>query len=349
MNWIFLISAIFAFLISGIGPDTKTVSHVVIFISLTAGFLAIPRDRELRVPPHFGKLLLFSLILLIYPLFTSLKINPFFYSLLFAEGMAFWLVVFNLKSKILKYFPLLFFIPALLYSLFFLLEKLLNFNFLRLAQFFFIPDTVHQHIGDLWAVTLILSWPFFFLLVPPGLYFLGISYSRSAYAAIIIAIMYLLYRKKKIKKLPLIITAAVAGVLFIYKASLGSTLFSRPYFLQSILGFFKHPLGVGMGNFRTISLNYYYAGGSLGSFSEYTHNIFLEALSGIGIFALPFWIWGIKIIYDTITGKSKNTLWSAVFLAITVLFIFDSVYMIHGMIWLWFIALGMSQRSEREG
>ena len=138
--------------------------------------------------------------------------------------------------------------------------------------------------------------------------------------------------------------AEKAAVLFISSGK--SLLASRVYLVQSVLGLFNYPLGVGMGNFREISLSYFNAGGVLGFYSSYTHNIFLEAVSGVGIFALPLLIWGYVILKDLIIEKKNVNGWKFLFLTLTVIFMFDFLYIIPAMFWLWLSALGILQRHE---
>ena len=77
--------------------------------------------------------------------------------------------------------------------------------------------------------------------------------------------------------------------------------------------------------------------------TAFAHNIVLEVVVGVGVLGVFFVAWLIKVLLDIVRrGKS---LYSALFVALTVNFFFDTTYYIPTMIWLWFIFLGFSQKS----
>ncbi len=354
----FILLLTFAFLLSGISADVNNITHMVAMTSAALGFLTLFVSKsKLKIPPHFAPLLVFTLILNIYWIFSPDKSNPFYYSLTFTEGLAVWFIVYNLEAKITRLLPVLVFAPFFIYAILYFLSSYFNLDLTKLATMYFENSPVlgHQQIGSVAAVALayligssyshvyFFSDLLFYLLAG---YFLIISKSRSAGLAVLTSLLYV-FRENKWTKY-LFYLGAAAILIFIFYTSAGrSTLYSRVYFIQSLAGFLHHPLGVGMGNFRAISLEFYNAGGFLGRFSENTHNIFLEAISGVGILAIPFIYWGYKVLSDLIKNKNvKNAAWTLVFITISVIFMIDLTYRASGMILLWFIALAMTQKAE---
>jgi hypothetical protein len=189
------------------------------------------------------------------------------------------------------------------------------------------------------------------LLLAVGIYFLAISLSRSAYLALGVGIFYLFNKlglTNKYKKL-YVLFIILGALLFIYAAAFKSTLFARPYFEQVVWGLGKWPLGVGVGNFGLISKDPSAPWWSevASNFSTLTHNVALEMVAGMGVLGLSFLGWLVYVLLDTIKN-SRKALFTAVFLAITSNFMFDTTYYIPTMIWLWFIFLGLAQTGIKK-
>jgi hypothetical protein len=348
----------FAFLLSGISNDVLNLTHVAMFSSLAVGFAAILRSgNKLKAPPNFFPLLFFTLILNLYWLFSTNKTNPFYYSLLFTEGVALWFIAYNLEDKIAKNLPLFFLVPVFIYAVFYAVSIVLNINLTQLANLYFMvgQGASHSQIGALAAASVaylagsaLSGYPVAFdlALYVIGIFFLFISKSRSAVLGLLTAVLYG-YRNNKTAKAFLYIAVPLL-IVFVFYISVGRTLLgSRVYFAQSILGFTRNLLGVGMGNFGEISLGFYNAGGTLGYFAGTTHNIFLEALTGAGILSIPFFYWGYKTVIGLFRLKTVKKLgWMSVFVAVSVIFMVDYTYTIAGMFWLWFASLGIAQKES---
>lgn len=355
---LFLLLFVFSFLLSGISMDTRNITHVLIFTTLVCGFVIHYKSgNKSRLPPNFLVLLLFTVILQIYLPIIDNRTNHFHYTLLFTEGLGLWFLTYNLKKEFIDHLYLTFVIPAFLYALIWLLAYVMNINLLRIAARFFSPGEIidHTQIGNLWVLPVVFAmgsrimkkdFIYELLYYFMGIYFIVISKSRSAAISLITPLYFMFSQTiyyKKYWKVVLVMTLA----LVIFISSGRSALFSRPYFLQSIIGFRQHPLGIGMGNFGSISEIFYRSGGVLGSYSSATHNVFLEALSGVGLFSLIFIYWGYKTFTDVFSQiKSKHIGWVSVFAAVSIMFMIDTSYIIPGMFWLWFISLGVSQRSD---
>lgn len=213
----------------------------------------------------------------------------------------------------------------------------------------------HNNIGDLWAVVLIvvisylLKNPkniFFWMTAFLGGYLLFISQSRSALVALTAGVLYLAKEKGWIGKyktiFSLFITISIA--LFLIIGTQKTTLFTRQYYVQGLLGFIHNPQGVGVGNFDIISRNPENHILGLSHFSSVAHNIVLEMVTGLGILGFVFVYWLVKVMAQIWDDKNKkNLVYKAVFIALFVNFFFHSTYFIPTMLWMWFAVLGLSQ------
>jgi O-antigen ligase len=214
----------------------------------------------------------------------------------------------------------------------------------------------HNHLGDLWAVViLVVSYyliktknRLYWLIVIPGIYFLAISLSRAAYLALFLGAIYLFTKLdwlKKYNKAALLIILITTG-FFIFAGAHKITLLSRPYFIQGIAGTIHNPLGVGVGNFKVISLdraNHYW---EMSWFSSTAHNIILEMLVGMGVLGSVFIAWLVFVSKDIWANNGrKRILYQSLFVALGVNFLFGTTYFIPTMLWLWFGCLGLTQKK----
>jgi len=131
--------------------------------------------------------------------------------------------------------------------------------------------------------------------------------------------------------------------LFVFAGAQKITLFSRPYFVQGIVGFVRNPLGIGMGNFIIVSSDSANHLWGMDAFSSIAHNIVLEILTGMGVFGFIFLAWLVIILKDVWhNNKTKDIIYQALFVTLGVNFLFDTTYFISTMLWLWFGSLGLS-------
>jgi hypothetical protein len=288
----------------------------------------------------------------------SLRIGESAFSfLLFAGGGVFWVVFFNLKQKIYEEFNKIIIYSGLFFSVLYFYNRFVD------GSDKFVPDSLihistpylnHSHIGDYWALLLILtvyryvihkerlSW----LLVVLGGFLLTLSQSRSAILSLAVGVL-IIFRSEgfweKYRNILVLVMVLAAG-LFIFTGFSKPTLISRPYYVQGIVGLVRNPFGIGMGNFGIISIDPQNHLWGLSSYSSAALNIFLEVLSGIGVFGLIFIVWLVSVINNLLRrDASQNAIYMALFFAITVNFFFDSTYFIPTMLWLWFAFLGLSQ------
>jgi len=100
----------------------------------------------------------------------------------------------------------------------------------------------------------------------------------------------------------------------------------------------RYPGGVGIGNFKTVSFSF-----NPETFSYSAHDLFLETLAELGWPGMALLVWAIYSVFKILGEKSEEGLIPrAIFLALTVNFLFDSTYKIPTMIWIWFLSLGLS-------
>lgn len=348
----------FYFVISAITFQVANLSHLLAFTALLLGMAIIyKKEIKISIPPHFPLMVMFNVVLLVYWIAFNFNSNHLNYLLLFIEGMAAWFVVYNLGNKLTKNIQLMFLLPFLFYALILFVSQIFQNRMLLLGDLFFqtTSSVSHTQIGNLAAIVFVYFlantqnnfykiWDIAFYLI--AVFFELYSKSRTALVAIFTALILNKYPNNIVNKLkPLVFIAVIILILFTTQGR--SVIFSRVYFIQGVSNLFSHPLGVGMGNFREISLEFYKTGGILGSYSGSAHNIFLEALSGVGLLSIPFLIFGFNIFKSVLSKKSFKS-WNMVFITLSVIFFLDLTYTIPGMFMLWFISLAKSQLEESE-
>lgn len=354
---IFTIFSFLALFASSINRDSTGIAISVATISIIAGFVYLIKNKvKLSIPKNFYWMFAFSLILFVYLPFMEDVTKPLYYALTFELSIFYWLLFYNLKegSKILK---ILIYSTAVIASLIYI-ASFINPKIIKISELYFLESQTGRHYqaGNLWAFTLVLVAAKLgkkmklklLSLAVTGLLFIIISQARSAYVALAAGVFslykHLIYKSKEVKSV-ITIVLVMLSVLFISASINKSALFSRPYFKQSVESFTKYPFGIGMGNFTKISLKYFEETGDPGKFSVYTHNIYLEALSGVGILSIPFLVFLIL----SVTGSLKRSgVWSSLYIAMFISFMFDTSYTIPGLIWIWFMVYGASQRKTED-
>lgn len=347
--------------------DTIFIAIVISFLAICLGVLHIFESKKtIQIPKHFPLMLIFVLILQIGVFTAQSRLNPFYYALIMGEGLGYWLIFYNLPNgqQILKNIIIRF---SLFYSLIFFIAKIFNINFTNLGSLMFTQETPtrHYYFGEFWAAALLLLLPkgkfgvwikdkknLIKIVIPIllGLFFVIYSNSRSLLLAAGITAIYVLFKNGNLtvlKNKHYAIGFILFGALFIFLSLGKTTLFDRPYFLQSLRAFPQNLLGVGMGNFGQIGKIYEQSGTNEMSLSIYTHNIFLEALSGIGIFSLTFLAFLILILKDVFRTKT-NIIWGSVVLLILTNFMFSTSYTVPAFVWVFFAALGVFQSGTQK-
>jgi hypothetical protein len=138
---------------------------------------------------------------------------------------------------------------------------------------------------------------------------------------------------------------ALAG-LFLWVSSYKSILRSRPYWVQSILGIYYYPLGVGMGGYDVVwqdSRVQWWPGG----YSTLAHSLPLEFVVGLGVPGLVFSVWmAVHLLRlarpdysPLLRGRAMaGVLW----VVLGVNFLINTSYTVPALVLLWYWLLGVS-------
>ena len=337
-----------------IGP---TLLFWVVFKILLSDYLKNDL-KNYRIPPTFKEYILFLTLFILSLLWSKNPRLSFIYFSFFVTGGLFWFTAYNAKYRLKNFdvfiisLGILYAILTLLYILTGDLSEVKTYSLVKYA----VAPLHHHHIGDLWAVVLIIlaikikKRASKFLIIV-GIFFLYLSLSRSAYLALIAGSLFLISRLKgqlEVKRI-LWIYIIVATALFLFASFQKSTILAHGgYLVQGVVGFINNPIGVGFGNFEFISKDprknlFGFAGGSSSA-----HNIILEIVAGMGILGLSFVYWIIKVLKHILKVNSTNALiYAAVFIALFANFFFDYTYLIPTMLWMWFLSLGLAQKREQ--
>lgn len=330
--------------------------EVVYILGILAGVflisIALFLKGKLVFPKTFG-IYLFFLLLFSFSIFWSLDRDVSFeHLLLFVGGGIFWLSSFNLKKEQIPWFlNLIVFLGLFFLTLFLFLWFSGDRTFLAWSLVY--PATAnHHHLGDYWVlVMLAVSWWmakktewWHFILILAGIEVFIISFSRSALLAFFVGILFLVKGKLFSKRSFYHLALAFSLILFLLAGAVKTILFSRPYFVQAVMGVVHNPLGVGVGNFAEISADKANHIFGLSGFSTHAHNIVIEILAGMGILGLVFVYWLAKVLMIILKKRPGGDflIYKALFLVLTVIFLFDLSYIIPSMLWLWFFLLGLA-------
>jgi len=312
-------------------------------------------NHRLIFPKGFHLFVGILLLLILNLLWSVDKTNTITYFKLLFTGCLFWLVSYNLRGSYKDKITRLLIGIGIVFAIYFFLGLVFaDSPYVRWSPFFYNRAFNHFHIGDLWVVILVIFVnlsiskfrPWYAPIILLGVILLIISLSRSAYVALVAGAV-ILTKRNIGKKGGIIIKGLILIVIsiFIFAGLLKPTLLERPYYIQAIMGFFKYPLGVGMGNFYQISsifTNNAWVG--FPNLSTYAHNIILEFIAGLGMFGLIFLYWLFRVT-EGIWRGSGEVLYKAIFIAITINFMFDYTYVIPTILWIWFVSLGLAQKE----
>lgn len=337
--YLFLLLLIFLLVIGSTTALNNVSIVVAIVCSLFLTGLLLIAKKDITIPKNFALYLLFLTVLLIHTLMYKGEV---LYSFIFFTGGVLWFLGYNLRNFFSKYYLTIIILLGLLLFGLFIISHLYGFFYLGTNESLILPlsaKTLHNHLGDLWAIILVAliylsisdfkPWAIPLALI--ALFLIATSFSRSAVLSLLVGASYVLYktplfRKKKVFFVVLFVSVAT---LSIYFSLFKTTLFSRPYYIEALASFISSPLGIGVGNFSQVSTE-----------TSLTHDLILELVAGMGIFSFIFIYWMYKII-KSFGDKATNLLYKALFLAMFVNFSFDSTYVVPTMIWIWFTALAL--------
>ncbi len=347
------------FVWAGLGEYLFWTHLAGVIIGLLLLLIALVRKKKFRLPKGWLKYLLFLVILEALVFVDGNQRDSFTYWLLLLSSGLFWVLSFNCQKEIRTHLSKAVISLGLVFS-----GMYVFFNHLREpsinAWSLYLPTSHyfnHNNIGDLWSVVMVgvlyklvvdkKVWKWLWLLI--GVVMLGVSQSRSAYLGLVVGVCYLLYRLewgRKYKK----IGGAVIGLgvaLFVITGAFKTTLGARDHYVQAVVALWKHPLGVGLGNFGEISGSPSY---HLKYFTDYSDVVFswpLEMMVSMGWLGLIFIWWFIEQIELVISSNDKSlVMYQAMFLGLTVNLIFNLSYYVPSLLWLWFVLLGVSAKDD---
>ena len=342
--------------VGGLGLALYSLPVIATFLLLI--LILLFKRRAIILPRGFYPYLIFLFFSALSLFWSVDKKESLRFLFIFISSGLFWILAFNYKKELYAHFEKLLVFLGLAYGLLFFVLVVTGTPIPGWGIYSFTSHYQnHNHIGDLWGVVLLVpvynllrkrkNFPNL-LLLGTGLFFLLISLSRSAYLSFAVALTFLLIRLGILPKFRRVFIFAViiSVALFIYASLVKPTFETRIYFIQALLGFRYYPFGVGLGNFSVISKMFEGPIFGLASYSIYVHNIALEAISGLGILGLSFVFWLFSAVEDVFKSSKQNIIFASVFIFLLVNFLFDRTYVVPSMLWLWFMALGLAQKSN---
>ena len=341
----------------GLGAERTLVLVSGFFIGITSVLYIYLKNRRIILPYGFVYFAAFLLLAVLSQIWSRIPQNGVEYLILFAAGGLFWLFFYNLKparnfTEIFGWsLTILGIVFAFIYLISLLLNEKLTWSFSLSAPY----THNHHHLGDYWVLPLLFLLTkivkekklMYFLLILLGISILAFSLSRSSYVSLALGAFIIFYKEVSPRiKSALKRVVIFSAIIFLLTSLFKTTLYSRIYFLQGFLGIIKHPLGVGLGNFSIVSKEFVRTFSSQFIFSSLAHNIFLEVLVGIGILGATFLYWYYRVSKNLLKNTSQKALYAGIFFALSANFFFDTTYVIPTMLWSWFMALGLAQKSN---
>ncbi len=346
------ISVFLILLLGGIGIYVNETIYLVIILSLMLLFSVYIKNGKILLPKHIGLSALFLFSLAISMIWSVNLSNSFNVFCLFLSGILLWIYSSNESSlKMVRLIVIL----TTLYTLLAYVQN--NWGIIRNTHLGLIApmNSKHHHLGDLWSITLLI--PIFAMgrgisiknkiillsAIAIGLLTIYISGSRTAVVSLLVPVfIYFLSRfKNRSKIISTLVILLITAILFVAISRQRTILLDRPYILQSIVSFPKHIFGIGMGNFGYISQTFEKSIPLFGGFSEMTHSIPFELLSGMGIMSIFAFLFFVKMCSKELLGvQKKPQLKQLLIIGLLTSFMFDITYNIPLFLWLFFLLLG---------
>jgi len=347
-------------LIGGLGIESLWIPWAGIFVFSLLLTMSIMKNMKLFFPEGFKFYLVILLLLVLNTITTKNMEGTLNYLFLFLSGGIVWLYSFNnlRRSSENGIFATLLIALGLFFGQYVIYEQILGSDAVKSFAIagYSGASRNHNHIGDYFSIIAIIcaynllkikkNNGFWLLLSLISFVFIFVSQSRSALVSVGVPLFaFFMYEDKireKFEKLSYFLAFLLAA-LILYFGRAKSLLLSRQYFLQGIAGFWKHPFGVGMGNFGEISSDATNHIFGANSYSMVAHNLPLEFLTGMGYLGIPFVIFYFLMIYKVIVNFKNNPIFALIFLGLSINFFFDFTYAIPTMLWVWFASLGILQ------
>ncbi len=316
----------------------QLIFYQVYFLAIILFLKILVKKEILKIPKKITYLWFFYSFFYLISCFLSTDKLMSFKHFFLSQSVFFIFIYFFNQPNLLKniinkkffYFFSLIFINSLLFK-----DQLLSLIFIKKSDYNFFYSHVekHNHLGDFLGLSLIISLiKNNYLLSLIFFIFLIISHSRSAFFSFFLTIFFYLktldfFRKNQYwwKNYLLIFLLIFLNLSIFYYQRFDIFNSRQYYFLQGLSGFLEKPIfGWGYGNFINISLKYsvFFHNPYNQSLTGVAHNIFLENLTGLGIFSFVFFV---LLIYEFLKNAQKNTFFY-LFLYLLVLFQFDYIY-----------------------
>ncbi len=346
ISYLFLSLLTFNLILASLGGSMANPIFLSFCFNLFFWGLLLYAGINIKLPRYFKIYLLFLITGLTHYFFFGGNLKLF---IILVSGAVYWITAHNLKDEIAKHIPWVIRILSIVMALFLFanIGKDLRSD---VSENLFHPTATskHNHIGDVFAVAVVPSIldptvgfkPFNIFFSAISLFFVAFSFSRSAVVSLIFSVLfvYLISGHKYRQKMVLNIIFILGLCLIVYFGTQKTTIFSRPYFAESLGLLIKNPWGIGFGNFPK-----YYPG------VEIVHSLIVEIVVGYGVFATIgiYWIYlTLKQVVFESRLESKNGANIALFIAIVTNLAFDRTYLIPTFIWLMFVILGVIERGN---
>ena len=348
------------FIFGGLGDVTVAITFIGVLLSYALIYFLYLSRVKILLPKGLFSYTIFLVFFLISLIWSRVQTTSLIYFFMFLAGGLFWIFFYNFKGKTflkMPYFDSMVVFLGLSFgtvTIYNLITKSTDFNPAGLTNYTF-SNLNHHNIGDLWAAILGPLIFIFFkksnnsfmtaLLIVLGVFFLAISFSRSAYLSSIVGILYIMSEinmSRFIKNISYLFILLMSAMFML--SSMGKGLIShRLFFLSGFIDAFKQPFGVGIGAFGValqsdqVLLNTF-------QYSNIAHNLLLDVVVGLGILSFPFLYWFYKIIKNFLQNTNSATvIYKLFFLILSVNFMFNYTYVIPVILWLWFASLGLWQ------
>jgi len=364
-------------LVEGTGTiiSRESINYLYLFLPTLFFFYLKIKKKSIFFPKHlsiiYGLFLFFSLISTVF-FSVDKQISFELVSFYFAAFLIF-IFFYNNKELAKKYIRIAVFAGSILFTIVYLFKLNINpVDSYQLVMPYY--NNIHNHLGDflglglvVFAYSLILkkenNWFLAFILFLPFFLF---SFSRSAYFALLVTLLFLLIKNKSIRlfslKTTVILILLVLSMVFFFvivkevnnktivgkvnqllssKFNLQGKEFAAGrliYLKQGINSFIDHPLfGVGPGNFIYASKKYASPQTQWYDFSstDTAHSLPLDILSENG--GLAFIFFGLFILLILINIFKKNNLENYLLFYLLVNFQTDYTYRIYSLFILFMI------------
>jgi len=226
---VFLIFSLELLLIfGGLGVEEEYIKYLGILVGVLLLVVVWIQKRKILFPKFIIAYSLFLLLFLINTFVVSVDAKKSLEAFsLFLCGGLFWVALYNFKAELANKFAYLIIFLGVIFG--FLTHFYELFDLKKISPWGLYAESSayynHNHIGDLWALVLLVVIFYlirtpkkyiYWLLIPLGVYFLIISQSRSALLSLFVGLYYLAENRGLIGKYKKAFLAAVSILAIIF-------------------------------------------------------------------------------------------------------------------------------------